>query len=236
MLVDLFARHFIAKTHMSTTRVPGISHSPAESIRIEEGDRRVTYIPAGTGPVTTVSTDPHVARAERVNTEPRSEADLTGRRRFGLEGGKKQSILIVLREFLFTGFLGLAVGTVFSTYANYNILAVCLTLFLAIIPIQMVDTVLLHYAGLSWKKALLWNFLWNALMWGTVAAGRGLGATGLNGICYLFAAEVGAFLYLVLVHLFPAIVKGKKYDLKSVYLFDFLLGTYVVFAIRAIES
>lgn len=221
---------------MSTTRVPGISHSPAESIRIEEGDRRVTYIPAGTGPVTTVSTDPNVARAERVNTEPRSEADLTGRRRFGLEGGKKQSILIVLREFLFTGFLGLAVGTVFATYANYNILAVCLSLFLAIIPIQMVDTVLLHYAGLSWKKSLLWNFLWNALMWGTVAAGRGLGATGLNGICYLFAAEVGAFLYLVLVHLFPAIVKGKKYDLKSVYLFDFLLGTYVVFAIRAIES
>jgi hypothetical protein len=237
MLVDLFARHFIAKTHMSTTRVPGISHSPAESIRIEEGDRRVTYIPAGTGPVTTVSTDPHMARAERVSTEPRSEADLaTGRRRFGMEGGKKQTILILLREFMFTGFVGLTVGTVFALYTNFNILAICISLCVALVLIQMVDTVLLHYSGLSWKKALMWNFLWNVLMWGTVAAGRALGATGFNGICYLLAAETGVFLYLVLVHLFPAIVKGKKHDLKSIYLLDFLIGTYVIFAIRAIES
>jgi hypothetical protein len=227
---------------MSTTRVPGISHSPAESIRIEDGDRRVTYIPAGQGPVTTVSTDPHIARAERVSTEPRSDADLGTvgpdgrRRRFGVEGGKKQSILIVLREFMFTAFVGLTVGTVFATYGNYNVLAVGISLCVATVLIQMVDTVLLHYAGLSWKKAVMWNFLWNALMWGTVAAGRALGATGVNGVCYLFAAEVGVFLYLVLVHLFPAIVKGKKYDLKSVYLLDFLIGTYVIFAIRAIES
>jgi zinc transporter ZupT len=240
MLVDLFARHFIAKTHMSTTRVPGISHSPAESMRIDEGEgRRVSYIPAGPGgPGTVVSQESHVVRAERVSTEPRSEGDLTSARarRFGVEGGKRQTILIILRELLYTFFVGLTVGTVFSTYANYNILAVCLSLMMATLPIQMVDTVLLYYSGVSWKKAILWNFLWNALMWGTVAMGRGLGATGFWGIQYLFAAETGAFLYLILVHLFPAITKGKKYDLKSVYLFDFLLGTYSIFAIRAIET
>jgi zinc transporter ZupT len=207
-------------------------------MRIEEAEgRRVSYIPAGTGPGTTVSTEPHVVRAERVTTEPRSEADLaTGRRRWGLDWGKRQTILIIIREFLYTFFNGLAVGTVFSTYGNYNVLAVNISLCVALVLIQMVDTVLLHYSGLSWKKAVLWNFLWNALMWGTVAMGRGLGGTGLNGICYLFAAEVGAFLYFVLIHMFPAIVKGKKYDLKSLYLFDFFLGTYAVFGIRAIET
>jgi len=238
MLVDLFARHFIAKTHMSTTRVPGISHSPAENMRIEEAEgRRVSYIPAGQGPGTTVSTEAHVVRAERVSTEPRSEAELaTGRRRFGLDWGKRGTILIILREFILTFFVGMTVGTVFATYANYNILAICIALCIATVPIQMVDTVLLHYSGLSWKKALMWNFVWNALMWGTVAMGRALGATGLNGICYLFAAEVGAFLYFVLIHMFPAIVKGKKYDLKSIYLFDFFLGTYAIYGLRAIET
>jgi len=239
MLIDLAARHFIAKTHMSTTRVPGISHSPAESMRIDEVEgRRVTYIPAGQGPGTVVTTDSTVPRAERVNTEPRSEADLTSARarRFGVEGGKRQTILIIIRQFLYTFFNGMAVGTIFSTYANYNILAVCISLCMAIVLIQTVDTVLLYYSGISWKKAVMWNFLWNALMWGTVAMGRGLGGTGFNGIGYLFAAQVGAFLYLVLIHLFPAITKGKKYDLKAVYLFDFLLGTYSIFAIRAIET
>jgi zinc transporter ZupT len=238
MLVDLFSRHFIAKTHMSTTRVPGISHSPAESMRIEEAEgRRVSYIPAGTGPGTTVTTESHVVRAERVSTEPRSEAELEpGRRRFGLDWGRRGTILIIIREFLYTFFLGMTVGTVFSLYTNYNILAICISLCIATIPIQMVDTVLLYYSGLSWKKALMWNFLWNALMWGTVAMGRALGATGFNGICYLLAASVGAFLYFVLIHMFPAIVKGKKTDLKTMYLFDFFLGTYAIYGLRAIET
>jgi len=234
LAIDLLARHFVARTHMSTTRVPGISHSPAESIRIDEQGRRIAYVPGGGVPGTVVSTDPQAIRAERISTEPRSEGFRIGNQ---ADGTKKQTVLILLRQFMYTFFTGLTVGTIFSSRSALNILSLTIALLISTVLIQMVDTVLLYYAGVSWKKAIVWNLLWNALMFVTVAAGRALGSTNRwDGLGILLAAEVGAFLYLVTVHLMPALVKGKKYDLKTGYLGAFAVGTFAMFGIRAIEA
>lgn len=236
LIIDLVARHFIARTHMSTTRVPGISHSPAETVRIDEQGRRVTYVPGGGATGTVVSTQEQVIRAERISTEPRSEGWRFGGRIDG-EGTKKQTVLILLRQFMYTFFTGLAIGTIFASRSAYNILSLCIALCICTVLLQMVDTVLLYYSGVPWKRCLLWNFLWNALMWGTVAIGRALGSTNRwDGLGILLAAEVGAYLYLVTVHLMPALVKGKKYDLKAGYLFAFAFGTFAMYGIRAIEA
>jgi zinc transporter ZupT len=218
-ILDMIARHFVAKTHLNTSR------APAEMYRVENAENRT----GATG------TNYEGVRAERISTDLSNQGELN-RAQPASKGSTKQTGLILLRMFMYNWFSGMAVGTVFATYSSYNIASLCIALLFAEIFLEMVDTTLLYYSGLTKGRAIIFNLLMNIVAWGGVAAGRALGSPSLKAIAYLFAAEVGVFLYLVAVHLMPAIMKGKKYDTKVGYIVAFLASTALVFAIRAIET
>jgi zinc transporter ZupT len=208
MVLDMLARHFVAKTRM-TSRVP-----------TEEN-----YVDTERG-----------IHTNRTTGELNNQAVARPQGELASKGSTKQTALILLRMFIYNFFSGMTVGTVFATYSKYNILSLCIAMLLAEVFLEIVDTTLLYYSGLSKGKAIILNLLMNVVALGGAAAGRALGQISLRAISYLFAAEIGIFLYLVAVHLMPAIMKGKKYDVKPGYLAAFLIGTFSVFALRAIET
>jgi len=154
-----------------------------------------------------------------------------------LTGTRKQTVLIILRQMLYNMFSGMAIGAAFGTESRRIVVCVSIAILIQEIPFEIADTLLLYYSGMSYKNAILYNILWNTIptLIG-LSAGRALAGIDLEAAAYIFAAAVGAFLYVAASNIMAAIVKERKGGMKASYVIASIIGAGVMFDVLQIEE
>jgi hypothetical protein len=245
------------------THVPGINNSPSSSIRAEElakrqpvsGNPNIITGPAYVSPrgvenvqgpqfgqpgvigaqSTYVPVNPNVQNIEtgRISTE---EGEL--RRKTGpweYSGTRKQSSLIVFRDFMFVFFTAFVYGSMMGTESNPIAVSIGIATLIPFVILLTLDSLMLYYAGLELKKIMIWLVLEGLLFLGMFAAVKGICAAGLQATAFMFAVSVGGYLYFIAIHMMPALMKERDGRLKSGFVLLFVLGAALMFALRAIQ-
>uniref|UniRef100_A0A8C4X9K0 Solute carrier family 39 member 5 n=1 Tax=Erpetoichthys calabaricus TaxID=27687 RepID=A0A8C4X9K0_ERPCA len=103
---------------------------------------------------------------------------------------------------------GLAIGAAFSLSVSGG-LSTAIAVFCHELPHELGDLAMLLHAGLSWRRALLFNLVSALLSFVGMLAGVFIASHSSGFTLWVFSATAGVFLYVALVNMAPEMLHGK---------------------------
>ncbi|XP_046745671.1 zinc transporter ZIP10 [Diprion similis] len=133
----------------------------------------------------------------------------------GLPEGKSSSLvfLVLVGDGLHNMADGLAIGASFASDPVAG-LATTIAVFCHELPHELGDFAVLINAGMSVRRALMYNLLSSALSFVGAAVGVCLGEIG-NASHWIYAVTAGSFMYIALANLVPEMMRFVKTDAKA---------------------